>query len=108
MWEQSPDLIATLVIGLPEDSRLKRKFNKKKITLEQELLANILDAIALILWSRTKKGTRMPPSVYKILTEEPKQQDEYMEFESVEDYEAWRSQKEEQWQCQKSQPHMSA
>lgn len=107
IWDRSPDLIATLVIGLPEDSRLKKKYNNKRITLDQEILASILDGVALLIWLRSRKGTKKPESIYKILTEEPKQQDEYMEFNSIEDYEAWRSKKEEQWQCQKSQPHMS-
>lgn len=98
--ELPPDLVATLVIGLPDSSRIKRKLTKKKTTMEAELLALIVDLMATYMWSRSgRKGTK-PPSIYKILTKEDKEKDELEAFDSIEEYEAWRKSKEEMWRCQ--------
>lgn len=100
--ELPPDLVATLVIGLPDSSRIKRKLSNKTITLDQELLAIIIDLISIYMWGRSGRKGAKPPSIYKTLTRDNKDKDELEAFDSIEDYEAWRASKEEQWkQCQK-------
>lgn len=98
--ELSPNLVAILVIGLGDNSRIKKKLAKKTTTLEQELLALITDLIVTFMWARSGKKGAKPPSIYKILTEN-EEKEELEAFESPEDYEAWRASKEEKWKCQK-------
>ena len=92
-----PSLVASLVVGLRDDSRVKMKLSGTKLTMEQTLLALILDGINLILWGRSKKHGAKPKSAYKILTEEKKPKDELKAFTSPEDYEAWVKRKREVW-----------
>lgn len=94
--ELRPSLAATLAMGLPEESRTKRKLTGINVTLDQMILALILDDFNNYLWSRRRKGPR-PKQVFKLLTEPEKPKDELMSFNSPEDYERWRARKEEQW-----------
>ena len=98
--ELSPDLVATLVIGLPDHSRIKKKIAKKTSTLEQELLALIIDLMAISMWNRSGRKGPKPPSIYKVLSKEDTEKDELESFDSPEEYEAWRASKEEKWKCQ--------
>ena len=71
----SPMLVATLCIGLPDSSRIKRRVAGIKTTLEESLLALIVDGINVLIWMRTKdgsKGRNRPDSLYKKLNDEPK------------------------------------
>ena len=92
--------MATLVLGLPDHSRIKRKYQNRKLTLEQELLAMILDSLNSYMWA-VKILKKRPKSVFELLTADPKQKDDLHAFDSIEAYEQWRKTKEEQWQCQK-------
>lgn len=93
--------MATLVIGLPDESRLKKKLSNKTITLDQELMAIIIDLMSSFMWGRSGRKGAKPPSIYKTLTQDNKDKDELESFDSPEEYEAWRASKEEQWKCQK-------
>ena len=95
--ELPPSLVATLVVGLRDDSRVKMTLSGTKLTLDQTMLALILDGINLILWGRSKKHSAKPKSAYKILTEEKKPKDELKMFRSPEEYEAWAKRKREVW-----------
>lgn len=99
-------MVATLVLGLPDHSRIKRKYQNRKLTLDQELLALTLDSVNSYLWA-VKILKKRPKSVYELLTANPKEKDELQEFDSVDAYEQWRKTKEEQWEWQKLQKHMS-
>lgn len=90
-----PTLVATLVLGLPEDSRIKMKISGQKITLEQALMAVIIDDLNMILWQRSKRRKK-PESLYKKLTEE-KKKDELLSFSTPEQYEEWMKKKRERW-----------
>lgn len=90
-------MVATLAIGLPENSRVKMKLSGQKLTLEQSLLALLLDDFNLFLWSRQKHRGARPKSVFKELTEEKKPKDELMSFDSPEAFEAWKRKKREVW-----------
>lgn len=84
-------MVATLVVGLPDDSRVKMKISGQKLTLEQSIMTLILDDLNLLLWSRSKRKTTKPKSLYKELTEEKKPKDELMMFDTPEEYEEWAS-----------------
>ena len=96
--ELQPSLAATLAMGLPEESRIKKKLTGVNVTLDQMLLALILDDLNIFLWSRKKRKGRKPKQVFKMLTEPEKPKEELMSFSTPEAYEAWRARKEEQWQ----------
>lgn len=82
-------------MGLPESSRVKKKISGQKLTLEQSLLALILDDFNLLLWSRSKRKGSRPKSIYKMLTEDKKQKDDLMSFKSTEDFDKWLKRKQE-------------
>lgn len=102
-----PQLAATLAMGLPEESRIKRKLTGVNVTLDQMLMSMILDDFNAFLWSRKRRKGPKPKQVFKLLTEPKKPKEELMAFSTPEAYETWRARKEEQWQCQKSQSDMS-
>ena len=87
--------MATLAIGLPENSRVKMKMSGQKLTLEQSLLALLLDDFNLLLWSRQKHRGSKPKSIFKDLTEEKKPKDDLMAFSSPEEFDNWRKRKQE-------------
>lgn len=90
-----PSTVAVLAVGLREDSRVKMKLSGQKVTLEQGLMALILDGINLLLWSRKGKGTK-PKSVFKSLTEDKPKKDELRKFASVEEFDEWMRRKQRQ------------
>lgn len=53
-----PEYVGTLVLGLPEDSRYKRALAGVKIGLTDTLLALIADGINLLVWQKTKDGSK--------------------------------------------------
>ena len=87
--------MATLTIGLPDSSRVKMKLSGQKLTLEQSLLALILDDFNLLLWSRQKRKGSRPKSIFKDLTEEKKPKDELMSFATPEEFNEWLKRKRE-------------
>lgn len=96
--EVKPSIVATLAVGLPDSSRIKRKYSGLNLTLDQMLLAMIVDGINISVWQRGGgKKSRKPASIFKKLTEKEKPKDELMSFRSPEDYEAWMSKKREKW-----------
>ena len=86
-------MVATLVVGLNEHSRIKRKLADNPLTLEQSLLALLCDGIHTIIWQRTKdgsKGKNKPESLFKkLMGIDKKPKKELMSFKTVEDYEKW-------------------
>lgn len=95
---EKPSLIATLAVGLPESSRIKRKFSGVNLTIEQMLLAMLVDGVNISIWQRGGgKKSRKPVSIFKKMTEKEKPKDELMSFRSPEEYEAWMRRKREIW-----------
>lgn len=99
--ELKPSVAATFAMGLPDESRVKRKITGVNATLDQLLLALILDDLNLMMWSKQKHKGAKPKRVYQLLTKPPEKKEELMSFRSPNDYEKWRQRKEEQWKCQK-------
>lgn len=98
-----PSVAAALAMGLPEESRTKKKIAGVNATLDQLLMAMILDDLNLLLWTKQKHKGSKPKRVYQILTKPKEKKEELMAFRSPGDYEKWRQRKEEQWKCQKLQ-----
>ena len=94
-----PSLIATLAVGLPESSRVMRKYSGIPLSIDQMLLAMIEDSLNGLIWGLGgKKSAKKPKSIFKMLTEREKQsKDELMSFRSPEEYEAYMARKREKW-----------
>ena len=59
-------LVASLVVGLREDSRIKMKLSGAKAPSEIILLASIIDRLSVLVWMQTKdaqKGRNRPKSL---------------------------------------------
>lgn len=81
--------MATLTLGLPDNSRVKMKFSGQKLSYEHSVLALILDAINNWIWMNQKKGTPRPKSMYKMLTAEKPEREELQTFDSTDEFDAW-------------------
>ncbi len=80
--------MATLTIGLRNESRTKMRIAGQRITLDQMLMALIFDDLNLILWRGSKRRSK-PQSLYKLLTEKKAEKDELKCFDTPEEYEEW-------------------
>ena len=83
--ELPPSTVAALFLGLSDNARTKRNLAGQKLTLEQTLLAMILDGVNFLCWAKTKsatKGRNKPKSVLDLLNKNPER--EYESF-STED-----------------------
>lgn len=92
-------MVATLLIGLRDDSRVKMHFSKTRLTLDQALLAIAADNLAFLAWTKTKdaaKGKKFNrPSLFENLMQEEKKKDkdDLMMFDSPEEYDEYVRQK---------------
>lgn len=92
-----PSLIATLAVGLPDTSRVVRKFSGINLTIDQMLLALIVDGVNIGAWQRSgAKKSKRPQSIFQKLTKK-EQKDELMSFSTPEEFEAWRKRKMEKY-----------
>lgn len=86
--ELSPDLVATLVFGLRDNSRVKMRLSKTKLTLEQALFAMMVDQLRFQSWTHSKEAHKgrgyKEKSILKALQEEPKEKDELEVFDDAE------------------------
>lgn len=83
--------MAALSLGLRDDSRIKMKISGARVTLDQQLLAVIADALKFIQWTKTDHGKRRRydgKSIYETLMN-PKGKDEYQVFNSPEEFDAY-------------------
>lgn len=89
-------MVATLLLGLGDNSRTKRKISGSKLSVEQMLMAMIVDDLNFVAWTKTKDakhGKYKGKSVLKTLQGEyKKQKDELISFRSVEDFEEYMKQ----------------
>lgn len=92
-----PSLIATLAVGLPESSRIMRKYSGVNLTMNQMLLSLIVDGINIGNWQRAGgKRNKRPQSIFQKLTK-PEKKDELMSFRTPEEFEEWRKRKMERY-----------
>lgn len=86
--------LATLAVGLRDDSRIKMKMHGTRITRTETLLAAAVDRLSMLWWAKTEDGqnnVNRPKSMLSILNEEPAKQESNIEtFESGDEFEsAW-------------------
>ena len=85
-------LMATLAVGLRDDSRVKVAASDTRVSGERLLLAAIVDYLAILVWSKTKDGQKnknKPKSLYEALTGKVKE-DNIVSYNSPEDFERAR------------------
>ena len=95
-----PSLIATLTVGLPATSRIMRKYSGVDMTLDQILLATIIDSLNGLIWGLGgHKASKKPERVLDALMKNNKKENnDLMSFQTPEEYEAWMARKREKWQ----------
>lgn len=85
-------LLATLSIGLNDDSRIKKKLRNVQTLPRYVVDTFIVDALNILMWQNTAnglEGKNKPESVLKkIMGEE--EDSEYMSFASGDDFEKYR------------------
>ena len=81
--------IATLVCGLPEGSRTLKALSNRKYSIEQLLMANMVDLLSLIWWSKTKDGqkNRNKPKLITETLHNEKEKEQITTFNSSDDFE---------------------
>jgi hypothetical protein len=83
--------LATLAVGLREDSRIKMRLMGAKASKTDLLLAAMVDRLSMLLWMKSedgKNGTNRPPSILSVILG-TEQEDKAVEaFESDQDFEA--------------------
>ena len=87
-------LLATLAVGLRDDSRVKRAASNTTCSDEIILLASIADSLRWIVWSKTEDGANncnRPASIMSYYTKSMKQENEsdFESFESPEEFWEW-------------------
>lgn len=86
--------VATLAIGLRNDSRIKTKLCGLEVDYKTLLLAHIVDNTAINVWMKTEDaqhGRNRPKSMVESLTTKTDQSKMLQTFESGEDFEKkWR------------------
>ena len=89
-WRELPRrLAATLAIGLPANSRCKRRIDGIEVPLETLLLAKIADLLATWIWMHTEdgeKGRNRPQSIVAALTGEKKPELKHRVFRTGNDF----------------------
>ncbi|WP_289642157.1 DUF5361 domain-containing protein [uncultured Dubosiella sp.] len=63
-----PRTIAIFANGLGDESRIKMKLSKSKVSLTKMILAAILDDLNVLIWTRAKEGTPKPRSLVEALS----------------------------------------
>lgn len=84
--------MATLVLGLSDNSRTRRHFSKQTLTLEQVLLAVIADNLQFISWSKTKDAQHnknKPKSIVNKLINKEETKEDLEKFETPEEFETY-------------------
>lgn len=95
--EVSPIVVASLLVGLRDDSRVKMHYSDTKITLDQMLMAMMVDSLKFISWTFTQEARRGKPykqkSVLKTLQGEyESEKDDLESFSTVEEFNAYMEQ----------------
>lgn len=96
-------MVATLVLGLRDNSRTKMKIAEIRLTTSEMLQAMIADELAILAWQNTKdgqKGRNKPKSLLNKLMKMDVPKDELMSFDSIEDFERYMNSIEGNKICQ--------
>ena len=82
-------VLATLAVGLRDDSRIKMKMTGDKLTKTEMLLAAILDRLSVLVWQQTedgRNGTNYPKSVLNHLLGSQSEDGNVRAYDSAEDF----------------------
>lgn len=82
--------LATLAVGLREDSRIKMCISGVKVSRMEMLLAAAVDRLSLLVWAKTENGrnnVNRPKSILDIILGEEEQKSDVRSFASAEDFE---------------------
>lgn len=96
IYDYSPDYIATLAIGLRDNSRIKLKLLGLRVDINMLLLAHIADNTAINIYAKTKdakSGKNKPTSFVNLFTktETREKAKEAKKFDSGADFDKeWR------------------
>ena len=85
--------VATLAVGLRDNSRIKMKMAGTQVTLDTQLLCAAVDRLSLLVWSKTKdaeKGRNRPMSILEAILQNDVESDT-MSFVSGEEFMAERA-----------------
>ena len=83
--------LATLAVGLREDSRIKMRLMGAKASKTDLLLAAMVDRLSMLLWMKSedgKNGTNRPPSILSVILGTDQEDKAVEAFESDQDFEA--------------------
>lgn len=83
-------LLATLAVGLRENSRIKMRISGEKLPKNELFLAAIVDRLSLLVWAKTQdgqKGINRPASVLDLLVGGEHDNGDVEAFESADDFE---------------------
>lgn len=88
-------LLATLVSGLRDGSRVKTKLSGARAPMDVLLLAAAVDRLSMLLWAQSKdgqKGRNMPPSIVAIINGDEARETSIKQFASGKEFElAWKN-----------------
>lgn len=82
--------LATLAVGLREDSRIKTRLLGPRVSKSELLLAAAVDRLSMLLWTKTEDGqnnVNRPKSILSVLVGEKEQESDVKSFDSDEEYE---------------------
>lgn len=83
--------VAVFVIGLHDNSRIKKKLNKVKASPDTLLLAGILDRLNALLWTKTKDAQHKRNFPQSIMAEMFEKESNVDGFVSGKDFETRRN-----------------
>lgn len=83
-------LLATLAVGLREDSRIKMRLSGMKVKRTEMMLAAAVDRLSMLLWSKTedgRNGTNRPKSVLDAIMGKGNDAKDIQAYDSAEAFE---------------------
>lgn len=85
------NLLATLAVGLRDDSRIKMRLSGAKATRSELLMAAMVDRLSMLLWAQTedgRNGTNRPQSVLSSIQGEDKKDSPVEAFDTADAFES--------------------
>lgn len=84
-------LLATLAVGLRDDSRIKMRLSGAKVTRAELLLAATVDRLSMLWWAQTedgRNGVNRPQSILSVIQGTEKNEGPVESFETADEFEA--------------------
>jgi len=87
-------MLATLCVGLRDDSRIRLLMSGARTTMDTALLAAAADRLGQLVWMGSKDGQRgknRPRAILPLLLGQQKRESDLMTFDTGEEFEAARN-----------------